>query len=363
MSLMILERNDKLKMSSSYISVYKINKLYKIKTHFRKIILRVIKKTLLGTNYIYFYSNQSIIFVALFNLIIINLNFLLFPQLINITKSYINDNEPDVNDIDKDLNNNSEYHKLFNPNKLFKKIIHLFILNLFDIIILLIKIINYKYKQKKINNYMKKYTQCAIGIENEIIKNKYNCVLSKDGKFNIEIYSTKNKNNENIKILYMNIMKDKYFFEYVINIPNVRILSRYLYKKIYLPKEKEIINRIIGISNEIEYKYKKKLLKILICILLYIPLINIFMDVKKINYFGILILLLFVERNNFFKNKNEQIQRVSLLNNEYINNGYFIYINNDIISIFFVKQQFRNIESIEIVKKLNEKLLYEFEII
>ena len=73
--------------------------------------------------------------------------------------------------------------------------------------------------------------------------------------------------------------------------------------------------------------------------------------------------MLFVERNNFFRNKTEQIQRVSQLNNEYINNGYYIYINNDIISIFFVKEKYRKKEFIDKIKKLNEKILYKFDLI
>ena len=163
--------------------------------------------------------------------------------------------------------------------------------------------------------------------------------------------------------------KSEYFFEYVINFPNIRFLSLYLYKKIFLPKEKEIINKIINISNEIEYKYKKKLLIfliVIISIITYIPLVNIFAHEEKkdfINYFGILVLILYVERNNFFNNKSEQIQRVSLLNMEYINSGYYIYISNDLISIFYIKEKYRNIDSIDIIKKMNENLLLKFDLI
>ena len=73
--------------------------------------------------------------------------------------------------------------------------------------------------------------------------------------------------------------------------------------------------------------------------------------------------MLFVERNNFFKNKNEQIQRISFLNNEYINNGYYIYINSEIISIFYVKEKYRSIESIDKIKELNEKILFKSDLI
>ena len=41
---------------------------------------------------------------------------------------------------------------------------------------------------------MEKYTQYAIEPENRLIQKYYNCTISKDGKFNIEINLTKFKN-------------------------------------------------------------------------------------------------------------------------------------------------------------------------
>ena len=355
-----LERTDNLHLLKSYIRVYKTNTLYKMKTSIRKTILRIVKKSILGTNFIYFYSKHGLFVSAIFNIVIINLNFLLFPQLLYKSKSY-NSYSGD-NEFQNELNTLSPYYKLFNFNKSIHIIIRLFMINLLDILVLSVIVICYRYKQKKINKYMEIYTQYAIEPENKLIKKYYNCVISKDGKFNIEINLTKNnfflpKNNKNI------------FFEYVINLPNIRHMSLYIYKKLYSPVEKEIINRIVDISNEIEYKYKKKLLTfllIIISVIIYIPLKNFLFEEEKkdfINYFGVLILMLFVERNNFLRNKNEQIQRVSFLNNEYINNGYYIYINNDIISIFFVKEKYRNKESIDKIREINEKLLYISDLI
>ena len=355
MSVAILERNDNYHLLNSYTRAYKTSKLYKMKLNYRKNILRIVKKTLLGTNFIFHYSKHGFFVSAIFNIIIINLNFILFPKL--LYKSYVNYS-------DDDLHFFTQNYNLRNFNKSLYIIFRLFIINILDLIVLSVILIDNKCKQKKINKYMEIYTQCAIEPENKLIKKNYNCVISKDGNFNIEINSIKNKNNRNL------MKNDKnYFFEYVINLPNIRFLSHYIYKRILLPKEKEIINRIVGISNEIEFRYKKKLLSfllIIVSLIVYIPLKNIFSEEKKkdyLNYFGILILMLFVERNNFFRNKTEQIQRVSLLNNEYINNGYYIYINNDIISIFSVKEKFRKKEFIDKIKQLNEKILYKFDLI
>lgn len=368
MSFSILERNDTFHPSNSYINVYKTNSLYKIETKYREIILRIVKKSILGSNFIYFYSKHGLFISAILNLIIINLNFLIFPKLLSQSK-YIkfSEEEDDYNQMDRKSEIISPYNRLFDFNNTTNLLIHLFIINLFDVIIFSIIIIDYLYKHKKINKYMEKYTQCSIESENKLIKNYFNCVISNNGKFNIEIYSKKNKNNkENLNLQNIN---NNYFFEYVINLPNIRFLTHFIYKKIFLQKEKEIIDRIVGITNEIEYKYKKKLitfLLIIVSIIIYFPLMNYISGEKKkdfINYFGILILILFVERDNFFKNKAEQIQRVSLLNNEYINNGYYIYIDNDIISIFFVKEKFRNIEYIDKIKELNERFLYKYNLI
>jgi hypothetical protein len=52
----------------------------------------------------------------------------------------------------------------------------------------------------------------------------------------------------------------------------------------------------------------------------------------------------------------------SLLNEEYINDGYYIFINNDMISIFYLKEEYRNIESLDKIKELNEKILNNFQL-
>ena len=362
MSVAVLERKDNLHLLNSYIRVYETNKLYKMKIYYRKIMLRIVKKSILGTNFIYLYFKHTLFKTALFNMIIINLNLILFPKLLYNSKSNANFSN------DKDFQNESEIYspnyRLFTFNKTIYIIFRIFIINILDIFILSVMAINYNYKQKIINKYMEVYTQCAIRRENKLIKKRYYCSISNDGKFNIEIYSTKKIKNKGV-----DYNRHKYFFEYVINVPNIRLFSPYAYKKILLPKEIEIINRIATISNEIEYRYKKKLLRfllIIIFVIIYIPLKNMISEGKNkdfLNYFGILMLILFVERNNFFKNKSEQIEKVASLNNEYINNGYYIYINNYIISIFFIKEKLRNIESIEKIRKLNEKLLNKFDLI
>ena len=361
MSYIILQRTDNLNKQNSYLNIYQTKDLYRIHPKFRPTLLRIVKKSILGTNFIYYYSKHSLFISTIFNLIVINLNFLIAPQLIYHSKQlgFLDDNV-DINDNNKLINiTNNEYFMF-----------RIAILNLIDIIFFGTLAFLYKYKKNKINKYMEKYTQCAIEEENEILKKYFNCKISKDGNFSIDLYlaDKTGKNNNNFE--NKNINNEKYFFDYAINLPNIKFLNFYYYKKVLLPKEKEIINNIISISNEIDNKYRKKLLNFLIIvifIIIYIPLIKLFSEDGKakdfINYFGMLILILFVERDTFFKNKNEQIEKVSLLNEQYINDGYYIYINNDMISIFFLKEKFRNKESMNKIKYLNERLLNEFDII
>ena len=277
MSVAVLERKDNLHLLNSYIRVYETNKLYKMKIYYRKIMLRIVKKSILGTNFIYLYFKHTLFKTALFNMIIINLNLILFPKLFYNSKSNANFSN------DKDFQNESEIYspnyRLFTFNKTIYIIFRIFIINILDIFILSVMAINYNYKQKIINKYMEVYTQCAIRRENKLIKKRYYCSISNDGKFNIEIYSTKKIKNKGV-----NYNRHKYFFEYVINVPNIRLFSPYAYKKILLPKEIEIINRIATISNEIEYRYKKKLLRfllIIIFVIIYIPLKNIISEEKN----------------------------------------------------------------------------------
>ena len=368
MSFSILNRKDHLRPSNSYLSVYDTKSLYSMKNEYRENVLRIVKKTLLGTNFSLWYSKNSVFISAIFNFVIINTCFVIFPQFFFHSKDI-------ENLIDEILTEGEELSKPDNnifpffSKKTSDFVIRLFISNLIDSIILISLTLSYRFKEIKINKYMRQYTECAIEQENKIISDKYNCSISEEGNFNIEINLTNNNTkslltDNNYNFNYSN----KYFFEYVINFPNLKNASSYLYKKLFLPREKEILNRIGAISIEIEIKYKNKLLKfifIIIAILLCIPLIKYASQEKKLDYleyFAILSLYFFVQRNLFVSLKKEQIQNISLLNQEYMNYGYYIYINNDMISIFYLKEEYRNYECFDKVKELNERFLKNFEL-
>ena len=366
MSFSILDRKDHLHPSNSYLSVYDTKSLYLMENDYRKNVLRIVKKSLLGTNFSLWFSKNTVFISAIFNFVIINTCFVIFPQFFFHSKDIENLIDEILKEGEEISKSNNNIFPFFSK-KTSDFVIRLFISNLIDSIIIISLTLNYRYKENIINKYMRQYTSCAIEQENKLIKDKYNCSLSDDGNFSIEINLTNNTNNlfGDTDFKYSN----KYFFEYVINFPNIKNASNYLYKKIFLPREKEIINRIENISNEIEIKYKNKLLKfifIIISILLCIPLIKYNSNEKKLDYleyFTILSLYFFVQRSIFISLKKEQIQNITLLNEEYMNYGYYIYINNDIISIFYLKEEYRNIESFCKVKEFNERLLKNFELI
>ena len=185
MSFFILERKDNLNKLDSYIHIYDTKALYLLKNKYRKNILRIVKKSILGTNFSYWYSKHGAFISTILNFIIINTCFVIFPQLLfhSVNIEQIIDDMQHQQEAKKSHKNISFFSKKSNDF-----IFRLCISNMIDIIILAVITINYKYKQKKINKYMEKYTQCAISPENNLIKNKFNCIISNDGKYRNKSY-------------------------------------------------------------------------------------------------------------------------------------------------------------------------------
>ena len=252
-TLIKLKRRDKLYKLNSCINIFDINELSSIDKQYHMNILRIMKKAILGSNYCYSYSKNNIFASAIANFIIINTCFVILPQIIFNSLNIIQSNEEIGN-----LSEEEEKALLINIRNEF--FFRLTISNFIDIPIFVILGILYKFKERKINKYMKKYTQYAIKEENDILnKNKIFCKISSDD-FDIEIKKSKKKlNNKN--------NKEEYFFKYVINFPNLRRISNFLYSKSFNQKEKEIINNINYVCDEIDFKYKKKLIKFIIVII------------------------------------------------------------------------------------------------
>lgn len=343
MSLTVIQRKDRFFPSQSFSDIYNLKIINYVKPEYKNSLLRIIKKTLLGTNNSFWYSKQGAFISAFFNFLIVNMCFVIFPN-------FLFQASPE------------EIH-----SKKRSLVIRLIISNLLDIFCVLFLIINYKFKQKKISKYMKEYTQCSINRENSLIKDCLECKITDN--FDIEIFMAKNKKDKNIPKYFDNdLIYREYFFEYVINLPNIKYLSHFLYKKLFAPKEKEIINKIIAISNQIETKNKKKLLSLLLFLLVFtiaVPLTGLLQKKQNFDFLkfvGIFALTLFIEREIVINNTKEQIESITNLNNEFINDGYFIYINNYIISLFYVKEKYRDVDSLSQIKNLNERFKMKFDI-
>ena len=352
-SLLKINRRDKLNKIDSYTKIYDTKILSYINKKYQLSILRIIKKSILGCNFCYSYTKQNLFASAIANFFIINTCFLIFPQV--IFNSIFIAQSPEIENFSKIDNDNL----LYIDRKEF--LIRLSISNFIDIAIITFISLFYKYKERKINKYMEIYTQCAIKEENDIlITNKYFCEILSD-EFDIEIKKVKNISNNKIN-------SEEYFFNYIINFPNIRGISKFLYKKALTVKEKEIINNINIITDEIDYKYKKKLLKfilIIVSILVCIPIFSLMSGKKKldfINYIGIFFIFIYVQCNIFLSNKKEQINKVNLLNERFIKDGYFIYINNDIISIFYLKEEYQKNGDVSLISNMNQKLMEKLKI-
>jgi hypothetical protein len=92
MSYITLPRLDNTYEQNSYVNIYKIKDLEKINEKYKDILLRVVKKSILGTNFTYFYEMRSL-FLTFISLIIIN-NIIFF-----IKDYFFSDNLKDINNI------------------------------------------------------------------------------------------------------------------------------------------------------------------------------------------------------------------------------------------------------------------------
>ena len=352
MPTIILQRKDTSELSDSYLKVYDIKNLSSIDKEYHQNILRIIKKSILGSNFIYSYIKYDIIFSMLSFISTIKSLFIAGPKLIfKFFKKKLN------NEIIDTLEENKIEPKEETWSKYF---CDLFSYYFIEIILLIVMSLYYKNKTKKIKKYMEKYTQCAISQENEMIKEKYFCKISGKGNFDIEI-----NQGENLAC-YKN---DEIFFDYVINIPYIMKAKNYLYYKSFLPLEKEIIVLIQNLLKELEIKNNEKFHKYMLMLLalLFGIIIYVFtpdqQNLDIIHYIGIFSFLLYIKIKIFMKNKKQQELLISLLNDSLFKNGYYFYINNDIISIFYLKEVYRNNIALSEITKINEKFLKKYNLI
>ena len=151
MSLLTLKRTDKFYQQKSYLNIYNFQDLSKIDSNIKPLLLRVVKKSILGTNFFHFYTKHSLYFSTILNIIMTNLNFFIFPKIFQQTKQfsfYFNvdeNNSIETHENNKNINlvNNIKYIMLV-----------IFIINLIENIFIFVIVFYFKYKHKKINRYM-----------------------------------------------------------------------------------------------------------------------------------------------------------------------------------------------------------------
>ena len=342
MSQIILKRKDASGMLKSYKEVYDLSPLSSIEEEYRKIILRIVKKSILGCNYCYSYIKNKKKSYERVCLSLISLSYNLHSLLDSLTDFYKGEDE-------KNLNNGNGWAKYIT-----------FAWTIITLVQQMVLIFKEDKKEENMKKYMEIFTQRAINEENEKMKNKYFCEISKDGNFDIIINKINNDNNSQVKY-------QSYFSKYVINIPNVdetSLVANHIYSAIFSKMDEEFVVLVMVIFIAIENSNRKKLLKFIqisVIISIIIPLYNFYYPentIKNLNlYFFITNALLAIYNifNFNLKNKNQKRAAISLINELFINKGYFINMNDDIISIFALKDEYTFNNNIKRIADIDER--------
>ena len=342
MSQIILKRKDASGMLKSYKEVYDLSSLSSIEEEYRKIILRIVKKSILGCNYCYSYIKNKKKSYESVCLSLISLPYNLHNILDSLTNFYKEEDE-------KNLNNGNGWAKYIT-----------FAWSIITLVVQMVLIFKEDKKEENMKKYMEIFTQRAINEENEKMKNKYFCEISKDGNFDIIINKINNDNNSQVKY-------QSYFSKYVINIPNVdetSLVANHIYSAIFSKMDEEFVVLVMVIFIAIENSNRKKLLKFIqisVIISIIIPLYNFYYPentIKNLNlYFFITNALLAIYNifNFNLKNKNQKRAFISVINEIFISKGYFINMNDDIISIFALKDEYIFNNNIKRIADIDER--------
>ena len=342
MSQIILKRKDASGMLKSYKEVYDLSSLSSIEEEYRKIILRIVKKSILGCNYCYSYIKNKKKSYERVCLSLISLSYNLHSLLDSLTDFYKGEDE-------KNLNNGNGWAKYIT-----------FAWSIITLVVRMVLIFKEDKKEENMKKYMEIFTQRAINEENEKMKNKYFCEISKDGNFDIIINKINNDNNSQVKY-------QSSFSKYVINIPNVdetSLVANHIYSAIFSKMDEEFVVLVMVIFIAIENSNRKKLLKFIqisVIISIIIPLYNFYYPentIKNLNlYFFITNALLAIYNifNFNLKNKNQKRAFISVINEIFISKGYFINMNDDIISIFALKDEYIFNNNIKRIADIDER--------
>ena len=217
-----------------------------------------------------------------------------------------------------------------------------------------IRITNLYFRNKSILNKMRLVNERYQYIFNNTPNNN---IICKEIKTNFDLYFIikTNKNQNNFYISYKNdisLLQDKFFYEYVI-IYSTESFA-YFFNKLCSGEELALLfnikksfsenNLIIEkyLRNKIPHKY-------------YIRFINILMNLYSMKNCSLLLLiikisifildflldLILVERKELIGLKRWK----KIINNEILNKGYFLDLNNDIIAVYKIKDEYASLKS------------------
>ena len=304
-------------------------------------IVILIKKILLSSNNSYYHLFISKMIKKLFLLIVKNfIYFCVLEQIFNIIQLFWTD-----------LLISKQYFKVFPKNK---KIYRLLIYTIPELLLIfLYSIPKFLKRNREILKLMFLINERYQYFFNNDITNNLICKVNNDNNFDIHIF-IKNKFNIHNPRKYSNPIKaltNNIFYDYVIIFSN-GLFHKFNYKMCNR-KEIEILLQIFENIRNSEIKFQKMNKINLTYKFITIPIKSILeIEIKNFNIFFLIILktlLLFfeayMEKIYIYDNKLQYYEELKKeINKNIFNNGYYFDLNNDIVILYRIKEEYRSNE-------------------
>lgn len=328
----VFSRTDKWFPAKKVSKIYDLRLTDFFQPNVRTHILRIIKKAILSTNYIYLYSNHEYIMSLFLHIFVFNLSLICGSKC-------------------------SFFEKYTSKNTKDSLLIRVLVLNSFHLLYVLGSIFFIKRKYQEISKVMAFYGNCSITSNNDECK-YINCSINES--FDLEIESQNKYKN----CIISEPIKDSIFFDYAISIPNIGLTQFYI-EKALTRNENEIISGIILKMNEIKQKIRKKLTCFLFSIFVLgvsvLYRLDSFTALTGLSTYFVLIMYSWTKQNELSEDREKDLEDYAKEKNKSLmKEGYFINISSNVISIFRLKSTYWDYANLITVKRMHKYLLNKF---
>ena len=341
----MLNRNIEEELNCNYTKIYDLSKIdtrEDLSFEEKRNILVTIKKILLSTS-LYFCANKSPeIITYLLTKIILFLFFIFIYSPLYKYYFYPTDEE----------------RKSLNECSFWKKLMIFFIFYYLD------RNPDIS-KESKVGKIMNFYAQLVVIERNKNNEKNDNLIFFNESNFSIFLIKKSAFHGRftypNIDLETINKLLEKKFYQYVINYPNIKYYK--WDRKIINEKENTIVGDIINILISSDNKrFIFNIFRYIVISILYILSLNCLIE-GKFNYCLIYrySILIFNKVLSYFISiiyKNFLMEKEKFLSQKYIPDGYFIILNETIIQIFKLSDDYvdKTFNRDEIYKKINNEI-------